>query len=183
MKLFHLILACTVLATTTVSYAETTYYDIEIIVFEDTTGHYLTSERWPASQALISDDIKTKNSRRATKRLGGVASKLKASDRYNVLVHRAWRERGLDANSAKATSVKSSASSGSSIEGSVKIVLGRFLHFYADLNYHRLTSGSSNGVLPEYKISSHRRMRSQELHYIDHPLVGILVKATPVETS
>jgi len=32
-------------------------------------------------------------------------------------------------------------------------------------------------VLP---ITTHRRMRSKELHYIDHPLVGILVQINPV---
>lgn len=182
MKLFHLILACTLLTATAASYAETTYYDIEIIVFEDTTGRYLNSERWPAPQTLASDNVQTKRSRNATKRLSGVTKKLNASDRYNVLVHKAWRERALDAKSAKAMPIESSANSGSHIEGTVKVVLGRFLHFYANLDYHRSASNIA-GVLPEYKISSHRRMRSQELHYIDHPLVGILVKATPVETS
>ena len=32
-----------------------------------------------------------------------------------------------------------------------------------------------------YPINFHRRMRSKELHYLDHPIVGILVKALPVE--
>ena len=31
-----------------------------------------------------------------------------------------------------------------------------------------------------YKMHSHRRMRSKELHYIDHPLVGILIQINPV---
>jgi hypothetical protein len=33
-----------------------------------------------------------------------------------------------------------------------------------------------------FPMHVHRRMRSKELHYIDHPLVGILVEITPVET-
>lgn len=32
-----------------------------------------------------------------------------------------------------------------------------------------------------YPVKTHRRMRSKELHYIDHPLVGILVQINPVE--
>ena len=31
-----------------------------------------------------------------------------------------------------------------------------------------------------YKMHNHRRMRSKELHYIDHPLVGILIQINPV---
>lgn len=36
-------------------------------------------------------------------------------------------------------------------------------------------------VIAHYPIVSHRRMRSKELHYIDHPLVGILVQINPVK--
>ena len=32
-----------------------------------------------------------------------------------------------------------------------------------------------------YPIKNHRRMRSKVLHYIDHPLVGILVQINPVK--
>jgi len=35
--------------------------------------------------------------------------------------------------------------------------------------------------LDTHPITSHRRMRSKELHYIDHPLVGILVQINPVK--
>ena len=34
-----------------------------------------------------------------------------------------------------------------------------------------------------HPINSHRRMRSKELHYIDHPLVGILIQINPVEKT
>lgn len=34
-----------------------------------------------------------------------------------------------------------------------------------------------------YKMHNHRRMRSKELHYIDHPLVGILIQINPVPTE
>ena len=32
-------------------------------------------------------------------------------------------------------------------------------------------------------LRQHRRMRSNELHYIDHPLFGLLVRITPYETA
>lgn len=34
-------------------------------------------------------------------------------------------------------------------------------------------------TLHGFNIQSHRRMRSGELHHLDHPLIGILVKVTP----
>ena len=32
-----------------------------------------------------------------------------------------------------------------------------------------------------YRFINHRRMRSNELHYIDHPMFGVLVIATPLQ--
>ena len=32
-----------------------------------------------------------------------------------------------------------------------------------------------------YRMQARRRMRSGELHYIDHPLMGVLIKITPYE--
>ncbi|HEX5055867.1 MAG TPA: CsiV family protein [Gammaproteobacteria bacterium] len=34
-----------------------------------------------------------------------------------------------------------------------------------------------------FNIKAHRRMRSGELHHIDHPLLGILIQAKPVEAA
>ncbi|MCW8826608.1 MAG: peptidoglycan binding protein CsiV [Gammaproteobacteria bacterium] len=35
---------------------------------------------------------------------------------------------------------------------------------------------------PVYRLQDSRRMRSRELHYIDHPKIGVLVNIVPVET-
>ncbi len=68
-----------------------------------------------------------------------------------------------------------------SINGYVRLVMSRYLHFEVNLNYTRtLQSNESedlnNNVFP---VVAERRMRSREIHYIDHPLVGIIVHATP----
>lgn len=78
------------------------------------------------------------------------------------------------------------------IDGTVKIVLGRYLHVYTDLAYRRPFNISVDSednplgrehILADFAIKSHRKMRSKELHYIDHPLLGILVEIRPVEDS
>lgn len=95
-----------------------------------------------------------------------------------------------------------------SITGHLKVELSRYLHFYSQLEYQRLdnqhmTTVMSHDLSPDvstedikldvnntdvsivvnnkYPLNDHRRMRSKELHYIDHPLVGILVQINPVE--
>ena len=43
------------------------------------------------------------------------------------------------------------------------------------------TTAQALATEASYPIEFRRRMRSKELHYIDHPLVGILVQINPVE--
>ncbi len=75
-------------------------------------------------------------------------------------------------------------------DGTVKIALERYLHIYTDIIFRHptLLSEEQEGdqeveptiSLVDYRIRAHRRMRSQELHYLDHPLLGILVQITPL---
>lgn len=77
------------------------------------------------------------------------------------------------------------------LDGWVKIVLGRYLHIYTDLVLRKpvpVEPGESAGAslgqqrrLMEVHMRQQRRMRSRELHYLDHPLLGVLVKVTPLE--
>ncbi len=88
----------------------------------------------------------------------------------------------------------------SQIDGTLKLVLGRYLHLHTDLLYRRMvpntalrTSGSSSITSQDasttgsrvmtFRMQQQRKMRSRELHYIDHPLFGILVKVTPVKPN
>ena len=37
--------------------------------------------------------------------------------------------------------------------------------------------------LQDYQIDLYRQMKSRELHYIDHPLIGVLIEASPIEVT
>lgn len=65
------------------------------------------------------------------------------------------------------------------ITGLVRIGLGRFLHIDTDL---ALRDGDGEDARVIRSID-HRRMRSAELHYLDHPAFGILVRVDPVEET
>lgn len=85
------------------------------------------------------------------------------------------------------------------LEGTVGVTLGRFLHFRADLFFHAPALGvepiagalSAAGrevldpappLVPSYmQLSESRRMRSEEIHYLDHPKLGLVVRIDPVE--
>lgn len=126
--------------------------------------------------------------------LGGVRNHLRRSAHYRPLVHAGWRLPGLPRSAARPVHVGRSldgsearAAEGvgaerSSVHGTVTVSLARYLQVDVDLLYHRATSSEAavpGSVPTRFRLVSERRMRSGELHYIDHPLFGVLVLLTP----
>lgn len=97
------------------------------------------------------------------------------------------------------------------LDGTLKLVVSRYLHLHADLVFTtevhwrdgtgsgtppasahveaaaategptHMTRGPNGRPLLSYDFQQQRRMRSGELHYLDHPVIGLLVKVTPHE--
>jgi hypothetical protein len=96
------------------------------------------------------------------------------------------------------------------LSGTLKLSVSRYLHLESDLHMKLRTTrqevieespppetggfGSFFGmakeptpimierpVLQDYRLFETRRMRSKEIHYFDHPMMGIVVKVTPYE--
>ena len=91
------------------------------------------------------------------------------------------------------------------LEGSVSVTLGRFLHFATEVWLQKTppetpsaaasegetasetesgladTDGSFLDAARYVLLSESRRMRPGELHYLDHPWLGILVRIEPAE--
>ncbi len=62
-----------------------------------------------------------------------------------------------------------------SLNGTIKVHVGRFLHINSQLIY------TDSDLSRSAVITGKRRMRSKEIHYLDNPLIGILAIATPIE--
>jgi hypothetical protein len=149
--------------------------------------------------------------------LNHVAEKLRRSSNYRILKHLAWRQPAVEKQDSQPISIKagrdftgqypehayrqiefSDASPNDSrnskvleLDGTINIVITRYIHLYSDLVYRLPRTIPTNigdalnrgQALVDYSVKSHRRMRSRELHYIDHPLVGILIEATPIDEN
>lgn len=156
----------------------------------------------------------------SAKELTGAVKLLNDSERYTVVAHLVWEQPGLPSDSAVPVRVNAGKDYGlefpelmqprlefdeegnlieipppeslDELEGTVRIVLGRYLHVYTDLLFRKpLTTMEYNEAadmlvpverLRAIPVREWRRMRSRELHYMDHPLLGMLVKITPVAT-
>ena len=65
------------------------------------------------------------------------------------------------------------------LEGTLQVTLGRYLHFRAQL-WQPAMATTQPHALPYTELNESRTMRSGELHYLDHPKIGVLVRIDPV---
>ena len=143
---------------------------------------------------------------------------LAASDKYRILEHAIWLQPGLAKRQAIPVRIRAGLDYSdqfgepeplypvikdptqekhpiNELDGTVKVVLGRYLHVFTDLVYRRPLAKDTDTepaapdplghdrVLADFPLKAHRKMRSKELHYIDHPLFGILVEIRPAESE
>ncbi len=78
------------------------------------------------------------------------------------------------------------------LDGLIRISRGRYLHVWLDMRYTRIGKYAENPATPEidkaffYRNVQHRRVRRKELHFIDHPAFGMLIRITryqPMESQ
>lgn len=134
--------------------------------------------------------------------LAGIRQRLADSQDYEVLLHIGWRQPALKGDSAAAVtlplnwsppplSAVDAASSGipsspnpfdylppgTRLWGTLRLVQKRYLHFQADLRYRRNDAARADEKATVYSMTQTRRMRAGEIHYLDHPVLGLMVQA------
>lgn len=141
-------------------------YKFEMIIFERPGA--VGGEYWPSNpgQPDRSKAVGTLGSQPAKRNLGPIAYTLKQKG-MNVLKHMAW----IQTPGSRSSNSWRWLSAGR-LEGLVRLTRGRFLHLDTDLLLR-----DPNSSQP-YRVQLNRRMRSNELHYLDHPKLGIIFRAT-----
>jgi hypothetical protein len=108
------------------------------------------------------------------------------------LIHTAWTQ-AVPTRDAPAPIWISYGDGHERLNGTVDVTVERYLHFAADLWYSGsaldwqplpvgvpASSEVNAGEIVSLRLHQSRRMRSRELHYLDHPKLGILVQIDPV---
>ncbi len=151
------------------SFAEERRYKIELIVFaqqsasDEVFDQYQSQIQWP--HALQAVDVYAA----AGKSLTGIWRRLQASSAYRPLVHVAWLQR-IGANRL-GTAVRIH-NAGQGIDGFFRVQRGNLLHLIADFEYQ-----PDDGVI--YHLKEKRRFKLNEIHYLDHPHFGVIVRVSP----
>jgi len=131
--------------------------------------------------------------------LNNEARMLEKHEDYKVLVHQSWRQILKGNKAINWIDIKGGYAWGGhqQLEGSLGFSKGRFLHVHSELHLNQFPSiqsassqrakqrlfSAGQSLVPivetRYSLIQRRKMRSKQLHYIDHPKLVLLVKIIP----
>lgn len=184
---------------------EAPWFEVEIIVFKYTSPDRAAGERWPADpgRPSLQDAVVLRAAKKPALKVGpepfelldekalrlaGTFRSLRRSAAYETLLHVGWLQPGTVKNGS--VYISAGSAENKTLEGTVQVSLSRFLHLAVDL----LLRTPAPDALPaaqtvevaapaasatSFRLTESRRMRSQELHYFDHPRFGVIAQITP----
>lgn len=205
-SLFYLLLLAITLSAHPLkaSAVDTPNYTLEVIIFDTYALKSWTEEYWPENlEALNYQDnpfltdllsghtVRDQaNIRNQPLELNSVAQKMTPAKGYKILFHKAWSQ-DTGSDNQMPTLIIESAQGASQLAGTVKLYKSRFAHVDFDLRLERriperiktefLAQQKFNpqDIAPDswtFQLKESRKIRPNQLHYIDHPLFGILVQ-------
>lgn len=176
---------------------------IEVVVFQTGALRGWTEERWPElydQKFFNQEELLTQYKLLAPNQLELLpqVSKMTPEKGYTILAHFGWTQPAYNKNQAKFLAFDSSWQANpnhpSSISGGVKTYKERYNHaeIYIDLdrpipNAIKERFAENQQLEKEYlpitwrfRLDEARRIKAGELHYIDHPIFGILIKVNSI---
>ncbi|RLJ19357.1 hypothetical protein DJ031_08455 [bacterium endosymbiont of Escarpia laminata] len=122
---------------------------------------------------------------------------LSRSRNYKPLLHVAWRQQVIEPDQSqqlllelpRSSNPQSAIDEPLRLEGTIRVGVKRYLHLETDLLLRQWETedgmtGDSLEFRPAFRtfrMQSQRRMRSGEIHYLDHPIIGVLFLASRYE--
>ena len=173
-----LFMAGTALAATT---DKDSLYEVEVVVFENkhtpTGGESDSAGKNAAPIPGLDNAIAPIAPTTGSYKLAG-ATQLEKDGQYRVLTHQRW----IQPMDGKAAVKARRISAGNELDGLVRVYLSRYLHADVQLALKDETgAGDKRGAARYYRLDEQRRVKNQEIHYFDHPRLGVLLRVSALE--
>lgn len=157
-------------------------YDVEVLVFENryapAGGPSTLGGKSAATIPGLDDAVAPGAPSTGGYKLAGSAAQLEKDGQYRVLFHQRWIQPMDAKGDVKARRISgNSRAGGTELDGLVKVYLSRYLH--ADVQLVLKDGPTSGGIV--HRIDEQRRVKSQEIHYYDHPRFGVLLTVSAPE--
>ncbi len=172
-SLCSVLLLCTLCVSAAI--ADSKVFKIELLIFaQDKPSSEVFDQTyseidWPRRLADLSSFHQVKSEHRS---LYGVKANLRSHSSYRPLLHVAWTQKVRSHSLSTAVHVRSPSGD---VNGYFRMQRGHYLHISTDLEY-------SPGDQLVYRLNEKRRIKLNEMHYLDHPKFGIIAKVSPISS-
>ncbi|HLB57132.1 MAG TPA: CsiV family protein [Coxiellaceae bacterium] len=165
-------------------------YNVQVLIFSHITPATIALQRWPVITENLPAQTAVTTSSPATA-LQSEKNALLRDPNYKILVDESWIESWSGDQSTVNIPV---VSSNGKLNGAIAITLGHYFDVNANLLLteptNLLQKLDTNNYFSKwdqsnftFQLLQHRRMRSDELNYFEHPVFGMLIKILPVNTA
>ena len=159
-------------------------YNVEVLVFENRMPTLEGGELWSQDKVRPLPDEATSADlpgmpEDSESPISKVAEQISQDGNYRLLLHGYWQQ---TAEAKSDTKPMRLATTDGTLDGLFRFYLSRFLH--VDLDMQLRQPGATADATPlVLRLREHRRIRTQDVHYFDHPRFGMLVRITPAEKT
>ncbi len=166
------------------------YYRVDLIVFLDkhSSGEQPVNalplkieQRFEPDDAATLASVGIERLPESDFALAKELQKLRLSKRYQPLTTLSWiqknppAERGPSLHLRWGQPLDANGVTLNTVDGSVALLMNRYLHLDADLTHN---SNRADGTIGSIQLRERRRMKRDELHYLDSPKLGILASVS-----
>lgn len=156
----------------------TARYQIEVLIFEVRLPELEGSELWTRVERPVDlIDAPMPADMPSSEDFVSAAEALRADGRFRVLLQKRWVQNAEPPKSD--VPPMHLATWDAELDGTLRFYLSRFLHVELNLLFQPQTTVIGGDAAPNYLIKEERRIRSNQLHYFDHPKFGVLFRVSP----
>lgn len=181
---FSLLLVCQA------SFAAADWYQVEVIVFENTQDslpqaalkHAARPETENAISLLPPQDknyyLPFELMPKSAQKLASEEARLMRSEQFKVLFHAAWLQDLASEQTEKTIHIQGADIANQNdlvLDGTLSLIRRKYVEVDANLLLKAKDESDDNPI----QLVQHRKLRSNELHYLDSPRLGVLIKVTP----
>jgi len=149
--------------------ADQRWFQVELIVFKQQAPN---TEIFEQTTTQIGSINRYAQASAGNKTLQYTYNRLKSARSYRPFYYKSWRIPVADGSVSLPINVSEPEVD---LNGWIKIQRSDLLHVIADLEF---SPNGSNGVI--YRLNEKRRVLLNEVHYLDHPKFGAVVKVSPL---
>ena len=150
--------------------ADQRWFQVELIVFQQQAPN---SEIFEQTETAIEPVKRYARVSAGNKTLRNTYNRLKKSRAYQPFYYQSWR---IPVSSGSVSLPIDVSGYDVNLNGWIKVQRGHLIHVLADLEFSPPARGTERMI---YRLTEKRRVLLNEVHYLDHPMFGAVVKVSP----